>query len=207
MCFEGIDLCFDPGTSIAPGAFEVVSPDAVQVTVPPPIGPVDFIPFGDTWKYLDDGSDQGTSWRSSSFDDATWASGESELGFGDGDEATEIEGGPRNNRFRTTYFRRDFEVAGAASFASLDVELVRDDGAVVYINGIEVLRSNMPSGTIDYRTRASSAASGSEEDEVHTFTIAADLLVDGTNVIAVEVHQRGSRSSDLSFNLALTGIS
>ncbi|NND04413.1 MAG: hypothetical protein HKN91_16675 [Acidimicrobiia bacterium] len=64
----------------------------------------------------------------------------------------------------------------------------------------------MPDGTVDFDTRAAGGVSGSEEIEVFAFSVPADALIDGVNVIAVEVHQRGRRSSDLAFNLALRGV-
>ena len=60
---------------------------------------------GSVWKYLDDGSDQGSAWQALLFDDSAWASGPAQLGYGDGDEATVINGGPATNRLITTYFR------------------------------------------------------------------------------------------------------
>jgi hypothetical protein len=46
--------------------------------------------FGSSWKYLDNGTDQGVAWRQSNFDDAVWKSGIGELGYGDGGEATVV---------------------------------------------------------------------------------------------------------------------
>jgi len=63
---------------------------------------------GSVWKYLDNGSDQGTAWQGPLFDDSSWASGPAQLGYGDGDEATVVNGGPATNRFITTYFRHAF---------------------------------------------------------------------------------------------------
>src|SRR5439155_1190609 len=65
---------------------------------------------GSVWKYLDDGSDQGSAWQTLPFDDVSWASGPAPLGYGGGDEATVIQGGPSTNRFATYYFRHDFDV-------------------------------------------------------------------------------------------------
>ena len=62
-------------------------------------------PAGAVWRYLDDGSDQGTNWSSRTFDDSGWASGPAQLGYGDGDENTVVEDGPNNDRYVTTYFR------------------------------------------------------------------------------------------------------
>jgi hypothetical protein len=82
---------------------------------------------------------------------------------------------------------------------------MRDDGAVVYLNGVEALRSNMPGGDFDYRTAAASSVSGAEETAWFTNRINPALLVEGANVMAVEVHQAGSSGSDLVFDLELSG--
>src|SRR6186997_3428099 len=100
---------------------------------------------GAVWKYLDNGSNQGTAWRGVAFDDSSWAQGPAELGYGDGDEATLVSfGNNASAKFITTYFRTSFEADGVASFSGLLLRLRRDDGAVVYLNGSEVHRANMP---------------------------------------------------------------
>jgi hypothetical protein len=161
---------------------------------------------GSTWRYLDDGSNQGTAWRAPTFNDSAWRSGPAQLGYGDGDEATVVGFGPDPNaKHITTYFRRTFSVADPSAFPALTLRVLRDDGAVVYLNGTEVFRTNMPSGTITHTTRASSAVVGADESVFVSTTINASLLAAGTNVIAVEVHQSDPASSDLSFDLELTG--
>ena len=173
---------------------------------PPPGGTVNYIASGGTWKYLDNGSNQGTAWRATSFNDSIWASGASQLGYGDGDEATVVSyGSSSSGKFITTYFRKAFDVADPAAVSELDFRLIRDDGAVVYLNGVEVFRSNMPTGTISYTTRASSALGGTAENAWLSGTLNPALLVAGKNVIAVEIHQDGPTSSDISFNFELTG--
>jgi len=165
------------------------------------------VPAGSLWKFLDNGSDQGTAWRNPPFDDHAWASGAAQLGYGDGDETTVVNFGPNpTNRYITTYFRHAFNVANPSSYASLSLELLRDDGAVVYVNGREIFRDNMPSGTIGYRTKASSSMGGAAESTFYRATIAASNLTAGANVLAVEVHQSSTNSSDISFDLILKGI-
>lgn len=166
------------------------------------------VPRGAEWKYLDDGSNQGATWRAVIFNDSGWASGPAQLGYGDGDEATEVGYGPdANNKYITTYFRRRFEAANVSRYTNLLLRLLRDDGAVVYLNGAEVFRSNMPGGTIGYRTLASSGVSGADEtSNFYTANVSPARLVNGTNVFAVEVHQAATNSSDLSFDLELIGL-
>jgi hypothetical protein len=169
---------------------------------------VSIIPQNSSWKYLDNGSNQGTAWRATTFNDASWASGNAELGYGDGGEATVVKYGPNaSNRYRTTYFRKAFTVAAPTNYSTFTLGLLRDDGAVVYLNGVEVARSNMPTGTIDYRKLASAAVSGTNESTFYTFTLNPSSFVAGNNVLAVEVHQSAINSSDLSFNLKLDATS
>ena len=162
------------------------------------------ISYGSAWKYLDNGTNQGTAWRATAFNDASWASGNAELGYGDGDEATVVSYGPNaNNKYTTTYFRKAITVANPSAFTSLTLSIFRDDGAVVYINGTQRFRTNMPSGNISYTTKASSDASD-DGNTAQTIALAPSVLVAGTNVIAVEIHQRTASSSDISFDLQLT---
>lgn len=160
---------------------------------------------GSTWRYLDDGSDQGTSWIANDFDDSAWASGAAQLGYGDGDEATTISSGSSDNKNITTYFRHQFNVEDLASIEKLTIKLLRDDGAVVYLNGIEVVRSNMPSGAIGFDTAAApQSVDGSEEDRFWSFNVEPNHLTVGSNVLAVEIHQVSGSSTDASFDVQLT---
>ena len=139
------------------------------------------------------------------FNDAAWEVGNGELGYGDGNETTEVGfvTGP-NGRNITTYFRREFTSTGNVD--SVTLSLLRDDGAVVYINGVEVVRDNLPGGLISYDTPASSVIGGGGESSFSDFTIPGNLLVAGTNTIAVEIHQVSGTSSDISFDAQLTAV-
>ena len=86
------------------------------------------------------------------------------LGYGGDGEVTTVSFGPNSDaKYITTYFRRAFEISDTNSFRSLKLRLVRDDGAVVYLNGVEVFRSNMPTGAIGFTTNATAAFSGGDE--------------------------------------------
>ena len=165
------------------------------------ITPVPLVTRGSNWAYLDNGSDQGSAWADPAFDDSTWLVGAAELGYGEGDEGTTLAGA--STHF-TNYHRHRFEVSAndLASSESLELLLKRDDGAVVYLNGIEILRDNLPGGTITSTTPASTAAT----DDGATFTsfpVPVNLLLAGENVLAVEIHQVNLTSSDTSFDLEL----
>ena len=168
--------------------------------------PVTFVPLRSTWKYLDNGTNQGTAWRALGFDDNAWAAGPAELGYGDGDEATVVGFGPNSAaKYITTYFRRTFTVTNAAAVASAALRVRRDDGVVIYLNGTEIYRSNLPTGTISHTTLATAAIGGADETALLSATVSPTLLLTGTNVLAVEMHQNAASSSDLSFDMELTG--
>jgi len=116
---------------------------------------------GSQWRYLDDGSDQGAAWRDPGFDDSAWKAGGAQLGYGDGGESTLVDfGGDAGDKHITTYFRREFDATDVADVSELTLRLLRDDGAVVYLNGQEVARSNMPGGAVGSATRAASGWAG-----------------------------------------------
>jgi len=159
---------------------------------------------GSVWKYLDDGSDQGTAWRERDFDDSAWAFGPAQLGYGDGDEATVLSYGPDpSHKYATTYFRTTFDVSDPSELSALTLRLVRDDGAAVYLNGHEVARDKLDpdAGFDDYAT--GSAVGGSDESRFYEFSVDPMYLWPGRNVIAVEIHQISGTSSDISFDLEL----
>src|SRR5678815_4710119 len=139
-------------------------------------------------------------------DSATWASGPAEFGYGDGGEATVNNFGPNPaNKYITYYYRRAFVVSGAAQFTNLVARIVRDDGVVVYLNGTEVMRDLMPGGAITAATLASTAVALTDESTFFSYALSPSFLVEGTNVLAVEIHQVTLESSDISFNLELSG--
>jgi len=166
--------------------------------------PVGLINFGDTWKYLDNNT-RPANWQTTGYNDAAWASGASELGYADAPATTVSYGSDANNKYITTYFRKTFNVTGISGYSSFTMNVVRDDGVVVYINGNEVARDNMPGGTPAHNTLASAAISGTGETTPISFSVSPCSLVEGTNTIAVEMHQNDVTSSDLSFNMELIG--
>jgi uncharacterized repeat protein (TIGR01451 family) len=164
-----------------------------------------FVNYGGAWKYLANNT-RPVGWETSAFNDIAWPSGNSELGYGDGGEATVVPYGPTaTNKYITTYFRKTFTIADVSLYSRFILNLIRDDGAVVYINGVEVIRNNMPAGAINHSTLASTVVSGAGETTPVNFSIPASYFVTGTNTIAVEMHQENVNSSDISFNLELQG--
>lgn len=182
------------------------------------ISQVSIISYGSNWKYwANTQANFPTGWTGTSFDDAAWPSGNGELGYGDGDEATCIPSGgggtlctPSGNKWPAYYFRKVINIPDPSVYSNFTFNVERDDGYVVYVNGVEVGRDNMPAfpAVISYGTSANSAI----EDAVISFTVASSAFVSGNNIIAVEIHQAtvsgsppSSTSSDISFNLELLG--
>ena len=97
-----------------------------------PVTPVNLIDIGESWRFLDDGSNQGTNWREVGFNDSAWSSGNSPLGYGDPGFATTVSFGPdTNNRFITTYFRKNFNVSNPSGFENMTLRFQRDDGIAI----------------------------------------------------------------------------
>ena len=165
-----------------------------------------FAPEGN-WKYLDDGTQlrlkPGPPWYAPEFNDSAWPTGKGWLGYGDPTATTIGYGLAANARYITTYLRQIFAVSDAASISQLLLPVLRDDGVVVYLNGHEVLRMNMPTGPIDDLTLAASSIKGTAEEEYATRSVDPTFLVDGVNWIAVELHQASSSNLDVRFDLFL----
>jgi hypothetical protein len=159
---------------------------------------------GATWSYLDGGVYPGEGWTGLHFDDSGWASGPAPLGYGD-DQPTQVSWGEDSAaKHITTWFRRRFTVAGDASASAASVELRVDDGALVWLDGAELLRQGMGAGEVGPDTLATDTVSGDAETVYTAWAVNPGLLAGGDHVLAVEVHQASAGSSDLTLDLSLT---
>lgn len=175
---------------------------------------VQLIEKNSTWKFDDSNTDLGTAWSAADYDDSTWKTGAGPLGypgtetiapFGKVGDGTTVANANKPNAFITYYFRNTFDLAESdlGEITQLDLTVGYDDGYVMYINGTEVRRDDMPGDGIGWDTFASAVNEGK--------TITADItaaalsyLTTGTNTIAVEVHNRDHDSSDIYFDMELT---
>ena len=158
------------------------------------------------WTYLDEGPAPPPAWKDPSFAAAGWKQGPAPLGFGEGDEGTEVLFGADPGRKRiTTHFRRAFSLEDAAEVRELELWLLCDDGAAVYLNGQEVLRSNLPESpeAVDADTPATATVDGDAERRWQVAALDRCLLAEGRNVVAAEIHQASVTSSDLRFDLVV----
>lgn len=157
---------------------------------------------GATWSWFDQGYLPSPDWHLPGFDDSSWPSGAAPLGYGDTHIVSTVSyGADAANKYITTWFRVHFTATGVGAYTSLQLHLMRDDGAVVYLNGFEVERSNMPEGDISASTYASSSTSS--ETAYWPSFIDVSALAEGPNVLAIELHQATPDSSDLGLDLKL----
>lgn len=194
-----------PGGKINPAA-RTLTNEVITTTT-------NLIVTGSVWRFLDTGVTPDSGWRTIGFNDTGWRSGPTRIGYGDGDEATVAgfvdtdpvtEGIQRNI---TTYFRRTFDAPNPGTFSQLRLRIQRDDGAVVYVNGKEVWRSNMPTGVILPETKARTNVGAAEEASWFELDVTTDglNLQPADNVVAVEIHQFDANNADMGFNGEVIG--
>lgn len=179
-----------------------------------------FINFeSEGWRFLDNGVGQSNSnvvagnpaysssdWKHPDFNDSTWNSGRAMLGFGTiGSRTINTQVNRPSPRPVTYYFRRDFEVSDASQYTSLALEIIRDDGAIIYLNGKEIGRTNLAPGTATPSTTATTASPEDEIVPLSMVTLSPGDLLEGRNTIAIEVHQSSANSSDLGLDFRLSG--
>ena len=178
--------------------------------------PATLLPLASNWRYLDDGTEQGSAWRAPAFNDSAWSNGTARLGFG----ADALPVAKTIRRFVQTngvdtarqvtnyYFRVPVVVTNPAAFETVQFRYQRDDGCVVYLNGTQVFTNNMGLPPYTAITFAASTISGATAlNTFWTNSVAASNFLAGTNWIAVQAHQSTATSSDISWNLELFGLS
>jgi hypothetical protein len=210
-----------PGPSVeVTGNSTITWGDLALPTPPTPPTPITLIPRAATgWKYLAQATAAATNWATPAFVDTAWPTGSAPLQTQEAAlGGTAVPGNPANlngtapRPYNTVYFRKTFTVADRTAFSSLAINCMVDDGVVLHLNGNFLTSFNMPAGTIGYNT----AASGTPANE-DTFNPLANLsitnLVNGVNVLGVEVHQSPisattllTSSSDMRLDLDLLGV-
>lgn len=150
-----------------------------------------------------------TNWKHPDFDHTAWPTGQAMLGYGGITNRTVRTtigyGGDPFNRYPASYFRKEFTVDDASRVSKLLIDVIRDDGVVIYVNGREAGRNNMAAGNLHYADVALSDADPEDQVVRIEYVPPAGLLRNGTNVLAVELHQRAVNGSDLGIDVALQG--
>lgn len=162
------------------------------------------------WRYTEAGY-PGAHWMDAGFDDAAWPSGHAvfsqnaaEGGLPSGFVNRTALRAPSAGGPMTVYFRTAFQLPGPPQGVQLHLRSVVDDGAVFYLNGAEVHRVRMDPGLVDFQTTANDNAT--EPHPLEDATLDAANLREGTNCLAVEVHQDDANSSDIVLAAELVGV-
>ncbi len=166
-----------------------------------------YIDFGAPWRFKlgtnEASSPDLTAWRLLGFNDSTWSSpAPTPIGYGDPIPATVVT----NSNLTTPnwlclFMRRTFVVNNPAALSSVLLSINIDDGYVVWINGTEVGRFNMPGG----EPTIASAAITAGEPVLQTHDVATNLLQAGNNIIAIQAFNANTTSSDLYVDVSLVG--
>ena len=161
---------------------------------------------GSKWTYYDQGSLDGKNWTSPSYSTTGWQTGNAPLGYGKDGIVTTLDYGTDSSKKRpTSYFRTTFNLTQAPKASdSFTFNFTVDDGIIVYVNGTEAGRYNMPSGTVSYSSYASSYAPNNPD--TGTMELSGSLFRKGSNTIAVELHNNSASSTDLYWDAELTAM-
>ncbi len=171
---------------------------------------VNLLPLNASWKYMASSTSYHGTYQAVGFDDSAWPAGGQLLHYETGTVTspsgfTKTTQLPRNGSypFATCYFRTHFTWNGATTGVTLRATTMIDDAAIIYLNGQEAARVRLPAGTVNYSTYGSGAPGSGTEATEETIILPASLLVQGDNVLAVEVHQVNSTSTDVVWGMKL----
>ena len=186
-------------------------PQLGQAALPAQKELTSLLPFNSNWRYNESGIDLREGWQSQSHAAAgDWKQGSGAIGFLNANQISPASIGteltaPAQSRIRTYYFETDlvFDADELSSFETMELRHLVDDGAIIYINGVEVLRHRMPAGQITSATFASTGIGDPQISE--PIPISTDLFRVGSNRLSVEVHQVSASSLDVLFGLELVG--
>ena len=134
------------------------------------------------WKYWDSGEKLPKEWASAEFDDSKWKSGQAPLGYGDDDIKQVISfGDDPQSKILTAYFRRSVEIEDLSEIKKVLGKFNCDDGCVIYVNGKEVHRFNLPEGELTDKTLSLMTTAGELERYTLSFLVDADKFKVGKN--------------------------
>ncbi|MEO6612544.1 MAG: T9SS type A sorting domain-containing protein [Chitinophagaceae bacterium] len=175
--------------------------------------PATLISYGSSWRFHDTvttavvGTGRLNNWNQSSYIDTWWRLGNAVIHYNDA--GTTLANNPGNATYPTTYFRKTFNIPSVATYTDFTINLRRDDGAIVYVNGVKVYADAFLAAPITYLTPAVPATNIEGANEYVTIQVAASKFVSGNNTIAVEVHNQTNTSTanirDMLFDLEFLG--
>jgi hypothetical protein len=154
----------------------------------------------DSWKYLEGTFEPDTNWRKLAFNDASWLQGIGGVGYGDGDDNTII------NPVTSLYLRKTFAIIDASEISEAILHIDYDDAFVAYLNNVEIARLNIGSfGDHPLYTQGSSSLheaqmyqGGIPDQFILNTQLLNNILIQGNNVLSVQVHNDDISSSDIT---------
>jgi hypothetical protein len=153
----------------------------------------------DNWRYRVNETATPTGWNLSNFDDSQWSLGQGGFGYGDNDDATTVP------NCISVSIRTTFNVSDINEIAMAVLSVDYDDAFIAWINGVEIARSAGLQGVnVNWDTPSSENreavmyTGGRPTDFLIKKEILASALRNGNNVLAIEVHNTSSGSSDLT---------
>ena len=149
---------------------------------------------GTTWKYIVPNTQPSDSWKNQSFDTSSWLEGPSGIGYGDDDDATQI---PQSI---SVYMRKEFQVLDTSQIKRILLDIDYDDGFAAYLNGVEIGRNLLSGNPINFNDLAEGhhEAMLYQGNSPERLFLVKSLLQNGTNTLAVQVHNQSADSSDMS---------
>ncbi len=183
-------------------------PEAAKPAIPPQLERTTIVPFNGSWRFNESGEALPSNWHTATHPvGGNWKTGQGLIGFetnavvppGIGTTMAD----PVASGIITAYFETEFQVTAAQLADNIQVLLrhIVDDGAVLYLNGSELLRVNMPTGAFDSTTTATASVNNAVASD--PITIPSSLLVPGVNRLSAELHQRSNTSNDILFGAEL----
>ncbi|WP_435415989.1 helix-turn-helix transcriptional regulator [Polaribacter aestuariivivens] len=158
---------------------------------------------GSDWYYYDQGY-LNENWMLSN-DLSNWKTGTSPIGYGDSKIKTEINfGGNEEKKHITKYFKKKINI-DIKKYVAYEFKVQKDDGIVLYIDGKEIFRDNMPNVAITGKTLATDVIDGKDEDKYFSYIFDNTIFTKNEAIISVSVHQAYESSSDCIFDLELIG--
>lgn len=159
---------------------------------------------GDTWSYFDQGYLNDNWYKETDF--SNWKSGVTPIGYGDRFVTTNINyGKSEEDKDLVKYFIKRINIKNLSKFTGIEFKLQRDDGAIVYVNGKELYRDNMPQGNITAETKSLHVVNTEDEKIFYKKVFDKSIFKEGLNTIAVGVHQYNPYSSDCIFSMEIVG--
>ena len=179
--------------------------------IPETVNTTPLLEWGADWRFNESGRDLGTDWASRTYRlNGDWKSGRGLIAWETGTLPSPVDTlltrPSLNDPYVVThYFQTEFDVAADQLSDLKEIELIHliDDGAIFYLNGVEVVRYGMPDGDVKATTLA---LRGGEAALSTPVPIPADLIRPSSNQMSVEVHQTSRTSSDVVFGMALSAV-